>query len=105
MSNIRAAQQKHAQYYQKALRDHHRLYRTGRTDTTAALSQFELDWQNIQIGQKWSASHASSDRRAAILCCYYPDAGATILNMRLSPIQRMEWLNAAISIFNPVNVL
>jgi tetratricopeptide (TPR) repeat protein len=97
MSNIRAAQQKHSQFFQQTFRDHHRLYRAGGTGSIVALQQFDLDWQNIQIGQKWAASLALADRSAAILCCYYPDAGATILPLRLSPSQRMEWLNAAIA--------
>ena len=89
MSSIRAAKYKHSQYYEKALRQHHRLYNGGGNDAIAALQQFDFDWQNIQIGQKWAVDNTKLDRQATILSCYYPDAGAMILDMRQVPTQRI----------------
>jgi hypothetical protein len=59
--SIREAQQKHAHYYEEALRQNHRLYNTGGSNPIIALQQFDFEWQNILIGQKWATDNASSD--------------------------------------------
>lgn len=80
----------------------------------AALNDFDRDWPNIQMAQKWAAefnSMAVNDdvkqdelaRSAVDLCNAYPDAGAYLISLRLNAQERVNWLEAAIDASGRLN--
>ncbi len=92
-----------AKFYYEALRRMNKLYREGGDAVTSALPAFNLEWQNIEHAYQWVFENAPDDYKAAILCCYYPDAGALILNYRQNPQQRIKWLKAAFEAAQALN--
>jgi hypothetical protein len=86
----------HAKFYYEALRQMNKQYREGGAAVTYILPTFDLEWQNTEHAYQWVLENGRDDYKVAILCCYYPDAGALILNYRQNPQQRISWLEAGI---------
>lgn len=87
---------RHTLYYESVLRQADNLYLQGRDGVVSGLNRFDLEWINIQVGQKRSEQLADADKKAAQLCCDYPDAGVNLLHLRLHPAERIRWLKSAI---------
>jgi tetratricopeptide (TPR) repeat protein len=61
-----------------------------------ALNKFEIDWQNIQLGQARSKTYTRRNQQWLQLCSDYPDAGVNILHLRINPIERIHWLESGL---------
>jgi len=95
-SDREAAARRHARYYLAVLAFANGLYLKGGENVLNGLALFDLEWPNIEAGQKWAAARADADDEAARLCAHYPNAGAYCIALRLHPRERIVWLEAAL---------
>ena len=96
MPNTKDAHFRHASYFEKVLRNVRKLYLHGNESVDLALSLIALEWNNIEVGQAWSAANLAQDQKAARLCSDYADAGAYVLEWREHPSKRIRWREAAL---------
>lgn len=97
---------RHALLYLRQLVAANDSYLTGGDNMLAALQSFDADWGNIAAAQSRLAKLVDNpiategndeiQRRLLDFCNSYPDAGAYLINLRLSPQERMRWLEAAL---------
>lgn len=87
----------HAEYYLEVLQNADDLYLDGGELLQRGLALVDLERGNIEAGQAWAASHASSDYKAAALCSGYPNAGAHCLALRQSVSERIRWREEALA--------
>ncbi|MCD4673098.1 MAG: tetratricopeptide repeat protein [Anaerolineaceae bacterium] len=87
---------RHAAHYLQVLRIADELYLQGGDKILNALNLFDREWENILAGQAWAAKH-KKDKNAAQLCADFPDAGIYCLSLRLHPLERIRWLEDALS--------
>ncbi len=87
---------RHAKHYEALLRTTDELYQKGGNNILTAVNLFDLEWPNIQTGQAWVAAHIEEDASAQ-LCNTYPSAGIYLLDLRLSPRQRIPWIETALT--------
>lgn len=98
MTSQRDANLKHAQYYAEVLLHADRLYEEGGAGVETGLRLFDIDWKNIEIGQKWAAQQVEKDDSAATLTSEFPERGAYCLYLRQKPKERIAWLEAALQV-------
>ncbi len=91
------ARHRHAAHYQSALHEADALYEQGGQFLKQGLDLVDLEWQNIQAGQVWAATHLDTDRLACELCNSFPDAGRYVLDLRQHPRERIRWSEAALA--------
>jgi tetratricopeptide (TPR) repeat protein len=91
------AQKRHAAYYLSVTWKTDGLYKQGGESLKRGLALFDLEWKNIQAGQKWAQVYADKDDVAALLCSNYPIAGAYLLDLRQLPREHIHWLEAALT--------
>lgn len=104
---FRNAQLRHAQYYLALLRIAHEGLVQNRKNNLVAGSLnglFELDWENVQRGQAWTAINAPSDPIAANLCSDFATSGRDVIELRLHPRERIRWHLAAWSVAQKLNI-
>ena len=89
-------QQRHAEHYRDVLSYADQLYLKGDENILAALELLDLELTNIQAGQAWAAENLEAKTSAAELCSSYPYAGASVLDLRLHPRQRISWLEKGV---------
>ncbi len=87
---------RHAKYYLQVLKLANQLYLQGGDGVLSGLGVFDRDWENIRLGQDWTAQQSTKAKEAAEICAAYPNAGAYCLNLRLYPAQRITWLEASL---------
>lgn len=87
---------RHATYYQEILGRLDRLLERGDNSSSTAVNRFFEEWPNIAVAQRWAAQHASEDPHAARLCAVFPIAGKYLLDLLLEPLERVQWLEAAL---------
>jgi tetratricopeptide (TPR) repeat protein len=92
-----AAQQQHAQHFLDVTWKTDQLYKEGGASFDAALALFDREWENIDAGQTWAATHAAQNDDAARLCSNYPYIAVHAIALRLSPRERIRWLEAALN--------
>jgi tetratricopeptide (TPR) repeat protein len=90
------AQKHHAAHYETVLHLAKELYLRGRESIKRGLNLFDLEWKNIQAGQKWAGAHADKNNAAAQLFNNYIDAGAYLLSLHQHPRERIYWLEVAL---------
>jgi tetratricopeptide (TPR) repeat protein len=90
------ARLKHATHYKDVLSAADDLYLEGGENVMRGLRLFDLEWENIRVGQTWAASAVANNPALAELCTAYPDAGVYVLDLRQHPRQRIQWLEAAL---------
>src|SRR5260370_12365498 len=91
------AQLRHAAFYWLVLKSAGDLYKRGGDNVVPAFSAFDVEWNNVSVGQAWAATTAESDYAASLYCCYYPDVGLYLLDLRQHPSARIDWLEAALA--------
>lgn len=91
------ARHRHAAHYQSVLHEADALYEQGGKFLKQGLDLVDLEWQNVQAGQVWAATHLDSDRLACELCNSFPDAGRYVLDLRQHPRERIRWCEAALA--------
>ncbi len=89
------AQQRHAKHYQELLWKANELFLRGGNSLPNGLIQFDTDWVNIQIGQKWAETNVDKSFEIAEICSNFAWAGS-ILGLRLHPLRKIAWLEAAL---------
>jgi len=91
------ARLRHAEHYRDVLFLAQIFFVQGKEGTMRGLQLFDLEWANILAGHSWAAKNLEGDSSAAIdLCKSYPDAGAYVLDLRLSPREKIPWLETAL---------
>ena len=88
---------RHAAYYQEILERLDQLLERGGNSSSVAVNRFFEEWPNIAVAQRWAAQHASENPHAARLCAVFPIAGKYLLDLLLEPLERVQWLEAALS--------
>lgn len=91
-----AAQHYHAKHYENVLRSIKELGQSKEV-IERNLALFDLEWDNIQAGQAWTAAHAGENDAAAQLCSRYPDAGGYLLFLRQHPREHILWRETALN--------
>ncbi len=89
------AQQRHAKHYQELLWKANGLFLRGGDSLSNGLIQFDADWANIQKGQEWAKINAFKSPEIAEICSNFALTG-TVLGLRLNPLGRIGWLEAAL---------
>ena len=92
-----AARKRHARYYLQILGKTSSLYEQGGDSVRQGLALFDQEWENFQAGYSWAAAHSSEDEEIARMCSAYPHAGAYCLDLRLSPHERIQWFESALT--------
>jgi tetratricopeptide (TPR) repeat protein len=105
--------QRFAEYYGNLLNYADSLYQQGGENILAGLRLFDLEWPNIQASQAWSAEKAANiediselspeNKSILRLCSSYFDAGASVLNLRLHPLERIRWLETGLGAARKLN--
>jgi tetratricopeptide (TPR) repeat protein len=89
------AKLRHASYYQKLLWSANELFLQGKDSLSMGLKLFDINWINIESGQKWVSENRSKGNEIAEICSNFAGTGS-ILNLRLHPLRNIEWLEAAL---------
>ena len=87
----------HAQHYLQVLHRAEDLYLDGGESSAKGLALVDLERENIQAGQAWSAGQAPRDDEAAALCSRYATAGSHCLSQRQHVRERIRWREAALA--------
>lgn len=87
----------HAAHYLRIIREADGLYLQGGEMLKRGLVLFELEWLNIQAGQRWAKQHAGKDDTAASLCNDYLNAGIHLLFILQGTDERILWLKSALA--------
>jgi tetratricopeptide (TPR) repeat protein len=87
------SQYRHAEHYKNVLNTADELYTQGNENIIHGLALFDLDWINIQAGQKWAADHFQQTKVARFCNTY---ATSEILMLRLHQRELIQWLEAAL---------
>jgi tetratricopeptide (TPR) repeat protein/DNA-binding winged helix-turn-helix (wHTH) protein len=88
---------RHAEYYEGVLRNANQLFEQGEGAVVEGLALADLEWGNIQAAQAWTAETSGAGPSAARLCNAYPDAGVSLLVLRLHPREHIAWREAALA--------
>jgi tetratricopeptide (TPR) repeat protein len=97
------ARQRFSAHYQSVLHEADALYEQGGESLRRGLGLVDLEWNNIQDGQVWAATHVDADHAARELCNSYPDAGKYVLELRQRPRERIRWSEAALTAAQKLN--
>lgn len=89
------ARLRHARNYQKLLWLAQRSFLQGSDSMLKGLTLFDINWMNIQVGQKWASENKSKSDEIAKICISFAGAGS-VLNLRLHPREYIEWLEVAL---------
>jgi tetratricopeptide (TPR) repeat protein len=100
---------KYAEYYKDVLSSANELYTRGGYDELAGLKEFDLEKMNIKDGQKWAQdmviSRSDRTRSSGLdpewqsvlqLSNDYSSSGASLIELRLNPRERISWLMIAL---------
>jgi len=96
MPSRREASLRHAVHYGTVLRAADDLYLQGGEALIRSLKLFDVEWQNLQLAQAWTAAHTEEDEEAARLCSQYPYVGEMLIYLRLRARDRIKWGEAAL---------
>jgi len=66
------------------------LYLKGGENILPGLALYDREAQHIRAGQTWAAAHDPELANA------YPDAGVYVLDLRLTPWERIAWLETGL---------
>lgn len=90
------AEQRHAAHYAGVLGQTQKLYLDGGEKQLDGLHLFDAERGNIEIGQAWAAHWLAESDDAARLAYDFTNAGSLVLDLRLTPRQRIGWLESAL---------
>ena len=86
----------HASHYKEVLGAADDLYLEGGDNILLGLKLFDIEWENIQIGQAWTSQVEKREKPILQLLAQYPDAGVYVLSLRQHPRERIEWLESSV---------
>jgi tetratricopeptide (TPR) repeat protein len=84
-------------YYHDILSEANELYGNDEDALESALNLFDLDWFNIQAGQKWAAQKSSEDAKIAKLCGDFCKEARVLMPMRHTTEECIEWNESALA--------
>jgi len=88
---------RHAEHYRNVLSLANIFFKQGKEGTLKGLQLFDQEKVNILAGKSWAEKNLEGNSSAAIdLCKSYPDIGAHVLDLRLSPREKIHWFEAAL---------
>lgn len=90
------SQARHAEHYFEVLGETNNLYEQGGEAFMRGLALFDAEWTNIQAGKSWAARHINDNDITVRICSRYPYAGASLLDLRLHPRERINWIEEAL---------
>jgi tetratricopeptide (TPR) repeat protein len=88
---------RHARYFSDVCSHIDELYREGGTSVFTALNLFDADLANIAAGFRFSAEHAATETVAAETCTSYVRGLTHVMDVRLSPLARLEVLTSGLT--------
>jgi tetratricopeptide (TPR) repeat protein len=86
----------HAFYFCNLLAQTRELYLKGNEEMMRGLALFDLERENIEAGQAWTVPLIGKDEMVTQLTMLYYESGLYILDLRLHPSERIEWLRATL---------
>jgi len=86
-----------AAYYFGVLTEANELYEQDEEAAECALNMFDLNWDNIQAGQAWSANKSTEDATVAKLCGDYCTQARVLMPMRHPPEECIQWNESALT--------
>jgi tetratricopeptide (TPR) repeat protein len=92
-----AAQQRHGEHYRAVLAAADDLYLEGGDGVLRGLELYDMEQPNIQAGHASAMKGAADDQEAARLSSDYAGVGPEVLALRLPPLERIAWLDAALT--------
>ncbi|MGC9515399.1 ATP-binding protein, partial [Methanocrinis sp.] len=96
-SAVDSAGLRHAEHYRDVLSLADKSFKQGKGGTLTGLALFDQEKANILAGQSWAENNLEGNSSATIdLCKSYPDAGVYVLDLRLSPREKISWLETAL---------
>jgi tetratricopeptide (TPR) repeat protein len=90
------AQQRHAEHYKNMLSLADEIFTQGKEHFLEGLQLFDQEKANILAGQSWAANNMDINTSAIGLCKAYSNAGGYVLDLRLHPKQKIDWLKAGL---------
>ena len=96
MPSCRDAHLRHAIHYANVLHAANVIYQS-REKPIEGLTLLWEEFSNIERARHWAEQHANDFEPAAQLCLLYPVIGAFILDKHQHPLQRIQWLEIALS--------
>jgi len=97
------ARLRHAFHYKDMMEVADGLYLKGGDKILLGLELFDLEWEHIRLAQMWISENIAESNDIAKLAMFYPVASVYCLDLRLTPIQQIEWLTAAITAARKLN--
>jgi len=88
---------RHAVHYLNVLAKANALFLKGGANVLVGLALFDTDRENIEAGRAWAADRWKEEEVAARLASTYSGVGTNILDLRLTPKQRIGRLETALS--------
>ncbi|MBT3510357.1 MAG: tetratricopeptide repeat protein [Nitrospina sp.] len=83
-------------YYFDVLKDANDLYDSDEDALESALNLFDLDWYNIEAGQKWSSQKSTEDAKIAKLCGDFCKEARVLMPMRHTTEECIQWNESAL---------
>lgn len=90
-----AGRRRHAEHFEERGAQLDRMYYKGGADAHTAVTLFDSEWANINLGYSWAAEHAPHDSEAKRLLSRYPDSIHLCLDLRQPARFRIGWLEPA----------
>lgn len=96
MATLAEAERRHALHFAQRLEQLNEAYEN--RDRDQAITEFDLDWGQIEKGQGWAAQRASIDEQAANIAFLYQAFGANLLVLRRPPAEAISWMKAVLDL-------
>ncbi len=93
---LREAELRHARHYLDRLHQAAECYKQQGELIRRGRAMFDLEWDNIQIGQAWAKANARGNSTAAQLCSDYVETGNNLLTAYRHPREHIGWLEPAL---------
>ena len=87
---------KYASHYMEAMKKANSLYEQGNEYILFGLRLFDSEWEHILSAHAWITQNLDASEAVLNLAMLYPDASVYCLDLRLTPKQKVDWLNVAV---------
>jgi len=87
----------HAVYYYGILNSANELFQQTDEEIKAALNLFDINWENIEAAQHWTAQNSAEDMDVAKLCGEFAKTGNALLTFRKLPEEYVKWQEDALT--------
>jgi tetratricopeptide (TPR) repeat protein len=94
----------HAKYFLRIGQTIEQLCQESIKNFRKGLEVFNLEWENLSAGQKWSAENFKNSNEVARLCVSYAEALQNALYLRRDQKVQLEWLSAGLEASRRANL-